>query len=180
MQHTTRPGLLFRAGMALGCAVAVLLLLCAGGRAQETAEAWTKYFEWPFSATFKGESFSIAYPKEFTPAETTVGVFLESDAAGLSGQISTGLHRWRGPDAAAELLKKQGGNDVAVRTMAGRQVVRGTSTAGNDFCYTYIMPLGDAGESLYIQFRRRASTSVDYAPLLDRMVESIQAPAPAR
>lgn len=153
---------------------ALFICVCIASQSHAAEQsAWTKQFESTFSASVKVNDVSFMYPKQFELSETTLGVFLETKE--VSGQISEGSTRLRDKDAATERLIKQGGSDVSESTVNEHTVYASTSIQGEQICRTYIVILKDDNtKPLYIQFRWKSENPVDYIPMLDSIVATIQ------
>jgi hypothetical protein len=157
--------------------LSLFLVICSGllpASQAKAFDAWTTQFEATFTASCEVGNVRFAYPAQFILSETTKGVFLET--AAISGQISTGSPRWKTKEAATELLiTRQGGKKIQEFTVNGHTVYASTSLQGNQRCRTYlIVPENSGSDTLYLQFRWQAQNPIDYIPMLNRLVASMQ------
>ncbi|WAW09624.1 hypothetical protein NB640_10360 [Oxalobacter vibrioformis] len=161
--------------------LSLLLVICAGilpASHAKAFDAWTTQFETTFTASCEVGNVRFAYPAQFILSETTKGVCLETKA--ISGQISTGSSRWKTKEAATELLiTRQGGKKINEFTVNSHTVYASTSLQGNQRCRTYLIVLKNSdSDTLYLQFRWQAQNPIDYTPMLDRLVASMQGESP--
>lgn len=153
-------------------ALFILALNASPANAGESPAGWADRFETTFTASCQVGGISLSYPKEFELSNTTMGVFLETDA--ISGQISEGSNARKTRESASDLLvDKQEGKDFREFATDGGNAFTARSVQGEQICQTYILVFQKADQTpLYAQFRWKASDPVDYTEMLDKIIAS--------